>query len=477
LTVAVAVELFQSATFRWWLAGGHALEAHFDRSWRRHEDTDIGITRSDVPRLRDVLDGWDIVLAADGALTPWDGRPLDDRSSRVGNLWCRPSPDAAWALDILIGDGNDHEWIYRRDPTIRRPWHEAVLATVDGVPYLAPEVQLLFKNKSGRPKDEIDAATVIPELTPERRTWLARHLPAEHAWQTVIAAHRARLAIEVATKRSATVDLLASGRSSQAWRTVDSTQQGVIRVPIPNSGRLIKYRSEVLIGELLADAAHPVSRWNVVRVDDVECAIGTILGGSPVAYDSDWSPSFTAAFASVLRDLHRLPVTGWGPLANTSDELRGTSESANDGIIDRWFHAPIWPFDRADLAAHTVAALDPDLVPVITARRDAIAAAAAEPFGIVHSDLHNQHLLHVGGDLTGVLDFGDAFIGSTAWDFALLDWYYGAGNAQRVAQAYGADSELTERGTLLAIAVGCYKVAKAPHDPAALHRLRSLLAT
>ena len=87
LTVAVAVELFQSATFRWWLAGGHALEAHFDRSWRSHEDTDIGITRSDAPHLRDVLDGWDIVLAADGALTPWDGRPLDKGYGHVGNLW------------------------------------------------------------------------------------------------------------------------------------------------------------------------------------------------------------------------------------------------------------------------------------------------------------------------------------------------------------------------------------------------------
>jgi len=91
------------------------------------------------------------------------------------------------------------------------------------VPYLAPEVQLLFKNKSDRPKDEIDATTVIPELRPQRRTWLARRLPAEHARQTVVAAHRARVAIEVATERNSTVELLLSGRSSQAWRTVDST--------------------------------------------------------------------------------------------------------------------------------------------------------------------------------------------------------------------------------------------------------------
>jgi len=475
LTVAAAVELFQPASFRWWLAGGHALEAHFDRSWRSHEDIDIGITRPDAHRLYDLLDGWDIHLAADGVLTPWDGQPLDGQSDHVGNLWCRRSPHAAWALDILIGDGDDHEWIYKRDATIRRPWNEAILTSANGVPYLAPEVQLLFKHQSDRPKDEVDATTVIPQLDSERRIWLALRLPADHAWQTTIAAHRARLALET-TERSATVQLLSSGRSSQAWRAVDSEQERVIRVPIPNSGRLVSYRSEVLIGELLADAGHPVSRWHLETVDDVVCSIGMILEGSPVDYHADWSASFTAAFASVLRDLHSLPVTGWGPLADSFEELRGTSESATEGIVDRWFHAAIWPFDGSDFASHAVAALDPELTSAIIAHREAIGAAAAGPFGVVHSDLHNQHLLRAGGELTGVLDFGDAFVGSTAWDFALIHWYYGAGNARRVALAYGSDPELIERAALLAIAVGCYKVAKTPQDSAARARLRSLLS-
>ncbi len=169
-----------------------------------------------------MLDGWDIHLASDDLLTRWYGQPLDGRSDRAGdNLWCRPSPDAPWRLDILIGDGDRHEWIYRRDPSIRRPWADAVLTSADGVPYLAPELQLLFKSKGLRPKDDVDATTVIPELESERRTWLAQHLAADHPWQTTVAGRRARQAMNAMTGSDPEVALIAAGRSSQAWATVD----------------------------------------------------------------------------------------------------------------------------------------------------------------------------------------------------------------------------------------------------------------
>ncbi len=44
-----------------------------------------------------------------------------------------------------------------------------MLVTTDGVPYLAPELQMLFKSTAIRPKDDLDAAPVIPRLDPGRR--------------------------------------------------------------------------------------------------------------------------------------------------------------------------------------------------------------------------------------------------------------------------------------------------------------------
>lgn len=180
MPVDEVVERFAGAEFRWWLAGGRALELHLGDCWRGHDDTDVGLCRRDARGILGVLSDWDLHVASKGALAPWNGRPL-----RAGenNLWCRRTQSSPWVLDIAICDGNDAEWVYRRDPGIRRPWIEAVLTGVDGVPYLAPELQLLFKSRHVRPKDEIDARVVIPRLAPERRSWLLRHLPGDHPWQ------------------------------------------------------------------------------------------------------------------------------------------------------------------------------------------------------------------------------------------------------------------------------------------------------
>jgi hypothetical protein len=44
--------------------------------------------------------------------------------------------------------------------------------TTDGVTYLAPEIQLFYKAKGLRPKDEQDFEKTLPILTGPQRTWL-----------------------------------------------------------------------------------------------------------------------------------------------------------------------------------------------------------------------------------------------------------------------------------------------------------------
>ncbi len=161
LSIADTVDLFDAAPFRWWISGCRALELHVRRSWRDHEDTDVGMVRQDVVGLAAVLDGWDIHVAAAGQLSPWSGAPLD-AALHQNNLWCRRYPGGPWQLDVTIGEGDEETWMYRRDPSVRVPWPDAVLHTSDGIPYLAPELQLLFKSKAPRPKDDVDAREVIP---------------------------------------------------------------------------------------------------------------------------------------------------------------------------------------------------------------------------------------------------------------------------------------------------------------------------
>jgi hypothetical protein len=187
LSLEATVASFRGAPFRWWISGGHALELHLGRSWRDHEDMDVSVARRDVRSLRAVLDGWDIHVAA-GRLTAWAGQDLRARLHE-NNLWCRHQPAEPWQLDVTISDGDDDAWTYRRDPRVRLPWEEAVLRTADGVPYLAPELQLLFKSKGHREMDDLDAAEAIPALEMERTALLRRLLPPDHAWHRLLATH------------------------------------------------------------------------------------------------------------------------------------------------------------------------------------------------------------------------------------------------------------------------------------------------
>lgn len=182
LAVDEAADLFTDAPFRWWIAGGYALELNTGRSWRDHDDIDIGVCGFDVELLRRHLAEWDIHIAAEGTLTPWDGEALDPTKSQ-NNLWCREALEDPWRMDVPIGDGETAEWVYRRDRTIRLPWSEAVLTTKNGVPYLAPDVALLFKSKILRPKDTIDASEVIPGLASSARGRLQNWLATDHPWQ------------------------------------------------------------------------------------------------------------------------------------------------------------------------------------------------------------------------------------------------------------------------------------------------------
>lgn len=71
---------------------------------------------------------------------------------------------------------------------------------------------------------------------------------------------------------------------------------------------------------------------------------------------------------------------------------------------------------------------------------------------MLHSDLRRDHLLRdSGGGLAALLDFGDAFVGSLAWDFALLHWYYGKANTGLVTASYPEGEVLDCRGRHLAV--------------------------
>ena len=72
--------------------------------------------------------------------------------------WALDRTAGCWRLDVFREPHDGDVWICRRDARIRRPYAELIRRTADGVPYLAPEVALLFKAKAARDKDRADFA-------------------------------------------------------------------------------------------------------------------------------------------------------------------------------------------------------------------------------------------------------------------------------------------------------------------------------
>lgn len=290
---------------------------------------------------------------------------------------------------------------------------------------------------------------------------------------TAVASEAVRLAVGESCRWARPV---ASGRSSAAWAASSPSGDWIVRVPVPGSGRTLNYRSEARIGQLLHVAGHPVAKWSLVSVNDVLCSVAPLLQGRPVDYGEPFEPKFAAALGSLLFDLHHLDASGFGPLADDDLALHGLSKSVRSGIVDRWHHAPIWPFDDSDLSTHVITDVAPDIAVAIDGLRPRILSAAEGPTGVLHSDLHRDHLLRGdAGELAAVLDFGDAFRGPIAWDFALLYWYFGADNLDRVSAGYRDSSDAAASAPSLAVAIGLYKLAKNPSDPVVPDRLRRVV--
>ncbi len=91
---------------------------------------------------------------------------------------------------MMIQESDDDEWYFRRDSRVRGSVND--LATdVNGVPCLRMDLQLLFKSKEPRPKDEADFRELLPILTDVQRETLAYWLELTnrngHSWLSALA--------------------------------------------------------------------------------------------------------------------------------------------------------------------------------------------------------------------------------------------------------------------------------------------------
>lgn len=155
------------------LVGGWALDLFLGRVRRVHHDLDVEIAYADQMQLQTYMTArdWQFVTPYEKRLEPW----LPHMRLEAPRHQAHAHRDGAF-IDFLLSDIENGVWRYRRDPTISAVTSRINLKTADGIPYLAPEIILLFKSRNTsdkeRSKDETDFDVLLPHLEPARRAWL-----------------------------------------------------------------------------------------------------------------------------------------------------------------------------------------------------------------------------------------------------------------------------------------------------------------
>lgn len=182
-----AAPLLSALRAPWWVAGGWALDLYLGQVTRAHKDLDIGIFRKDAAIVLGALPGREVFEAKNGVLSRL---AIGDASrAEVNSLWCKRANAAQWELELMIDESDGEFWVFRRDPRISYPLSNAIRRSPEGIAFLAPEIQLLYKARATRAQDQADFDHVVPHLALDARTWLLKSLrimDPEHAWISVL---------------------------------------------------------------------------------------------------------------------------------------------------------------------------------------------------------------------------------------------------------------------------------------------------
>ncbi len=210
-----ASNLLSDAPATWAVCGGFALDLFLGRNIRKHGDIDICVfekDRNDLCRYMLSQDGWNVYEFRGGGKV----RPLgrNSRSEAGRNLMCvkdgcdlvkfYPSDesDLLWYeffhtgitdlnyLEFLFNTIKDDHFVFGRQTGIKRELSKAILFK-NGIPYLAPEIVLLFKaSNSESPEYQLDLDETFPHVSGEQRQWFLQSLnvlyPGGHRWNANI---------------------------------------------------------------------------------------------------------------------------------------------------------------------------------------------------------------------------------------------------------------------------------------------------
>ena len=168
----------------WWIAGGWAIDLFVGRQPRPHGDIDVLILRRDQLTVQTHLSDWDLHKTGQPGLKPWPKGEFIDPP--VNDIWGKRKPEDDWAIQLMLMEVEGDSWVFRREPSIRGAIAEMGAYSSEGIPYLRPEIQLLYKaDRLNIERNVADFETASPFLDADSRDWLVdalRRKYTSHVW-------------------------------------------------------------------------------------------------------------------------------------------------------------------------------------------------------------------------------------------------------------------------------------------------------
>ena len=170
-----------------YFAGGWAIDLHLGRVTREHHDIDALVMRRDHLLLHKALRGFSLkkIIPHPDGMPPNRGTivewPAGERLELpVHQVNAYRAGESELAFQVMLAESRGSDWIFRRNPDVSMPISKMGFHPLWGLPYLAPEIVLLFKAKHLEARDRVDFDHAIPALSVDARRWLRDAIEKTH---------------------------------------------------------------------------------------------------------------------------------------------------------------------------------------------------------------------------------------------------------------------------------------------------------
>ena len=166
-----AAAALEGVSAPWAVAGGWAIDLWLGEQTRAHEDLEIAVPAIFFPEVQARLEARGLTLFSNDNGEVIALAPGESPAGRGFQVWAADPAVDGWRMDVFCEPGDAETWIYRRTGEFSAPRAWASGRSRAGIPYVAPQIVLLFKAKWMRDKDgdpvfQRPTSSSFPSLAP-----------------------------------------------------------------------------------------------------------------------------------------------------------------------------------------------------------------------------------------------------------------------------------------------------------------------